>query len=74
MCERDGLADPMSLASKRVARKPGENGRKAGDVVTDQTCESPGERLGGWKPIPQGWEASPTARRAVHPPRYRVAR
>jgi hypothetical protein len=33
-----------SLASERIARKPDQNGRKAGDVVTGQTCESPGER------------------------------
>jgi hypothetical protein len=35
-----------SLASERIARKPDQNDRKAGDVVTGQTCESPGERPG----------------------------
>jgi hypothetical protein len=35
-----------SLASERIARKPDQDDRKAGDVVTGQTCESPGERPG----------------------------
>jgi hypothetical protein len=30
----------------RIALKPDQNGRKAEDVVTGQTCESPGERPG----------------------------
>ena len=37
---------PTSLASERIARKPAQNGREAGDVVTGLTCESPGERPG----------------------------
>jgi hypothetical protein len=49
MSKRGSLAYP-SLASECVARKPGQNGRKAGDGVTGRTCETPGERSGGWKP------------------------
>jgi hypothetical protein len=40
------LPIPTSLASERIARKPAQNGREAGDVVTGLTCESPGERPG----------------------------
>jgi hypothetical protein len=55
MCKRHGLAYPHVFWRQSAAlENQTPNSRKAGDVVTGQTCESPRERPGGWKPTPLG--------------------
>jgi hypothetical protein len=57
--------DRQPTLSERIARKPDQNGRKAGDVVTGQTCETPAERLGGWKPAALGLGERASMKRAL---------
>ena len=52
MCKRDGLAYPHVFGVR--THRSNQTSTVARDVVTGQTCESPGERPGGRKPTPGG--------------------